>query len=86
MAADELSQGRTEHGVRITTLVQGRYTLDGPTATGRQIKEVAGIPDGFVLFRRAAGAPEAIPDDVPVEVHDGDHFFAQPPTQQEIGH
>jgi hypothetical protein len=60
--------------------------LDGPSATGRQIKEIAGIPTSFVLFRRTAGAPEAIPDDRLVEVRDGDHFFAQPQTQEEIGH
>jgi hypothetical protein len=91
-AGDESREGRIEHTtaghskVRITTLIQSRHTLDGPNATGRQIREVAGIPDGFVLFRCAAGAPEPIPDDQLVEVRDGDHFFAQPATQEEIGH
>jgi hypothetical protein len=92
MAADEMNP-ESEEGttaapskVRITTLIQSRHTLNGPTATGKQMKEVAGIPTDFALFRRAGGAPEAIPDDVAVEVHDGDHFFAQPRTQDEIGH
>jgi hypothetical protein len=91
MAAEEDESGGIERAttgpskVRITTLIQSRHTLDGPTATGRQIKEVAGIPTDYALFRRAGGVPEAIPDDVAVEVHDGDHFFAQPSTQEEIG-
>lgn len=72
--------------IRITVIVQNRFLLDTEPVTGRQIKEVAGIPSGFSLHRRVKGANEAVPDDEPVEVHDGDHFYAQPLHQPGLGH
>jgi hypothetical protein len=54
--------------------------------TGKQIKEIANIPAGFSLHRRAKGGSESIGDDESVEVRNGDHFFAQPPSQQGLGH
>jgi hypothetical protein len=65
-------------GVRITVIVQSQYTFDIEVVTGRQIKQTAGIPAGFTLFRRVRGGSQPIPDDAEVEVHDGDHFFARP--------
>lgn len=73
-------------GIRITVVVQGRYTLDGPIATGRRIKESAGIPPDYSLHRRAGGGTETIHDDESVEVRNGDHFFAQPRSQPALGH
>ena len=64
--------------VRITVIVQNRYTFDAHRVTGRQIKETAGIPLGFALYRRARGENEPIRDDAQVELRNGDHFFARP--------
>lgn len=64
--------------IRITVIVQNRYTLDTEVVTGRQIKEKANIPSGFALYRRARGGNESIRDDDMVERHEGDHFFARP--------
>lgn len=64
--------------VRITVIVQNRYTFDAEVVTGKQIKETANIPAGFALYRRVQVGNEPIPDDAPVELHNGDHFFARP--------
>ena len=64
--------------VRITVIVQNRYTLDARLMTGKQIKETADVPAGFVLYRRAKGGNEPIPDEAFIEPHNGDHFFARP--------
>jgi hypothetical protein len=64
--------------VRITVIVQNRYTFDAPHVTGRQIKEKSGVPRDFALYRRAQGENETIADDAEVELHKGDHFFARP--------
>jgi len=72
--------------VRITVLIQNRYTLDSESVTGRQIKELAGIPPTFALFRRGSEGKESVGDDVEVQVRNGDHFFAQPGSQREVGH
>ena len=66
--------------VRITVIVQNRYTFDAQRVTGRQIKETARIPADFALFRRAQGGNEPIGDDAQVELRNGDHFFARPPS------
>jgi hypothetical protein len=72
--------GDRDSKVRITVIVQNRYTFDTPIVTGRQVKERANIPAGFSLHRRASGGNEPIRDDQPVELHDGDHFFSRPPS------
>jgi hypothetical protein len=72
--------------VRITVIIQDRFVLDTQTVTGREIKEVASIPPGFSLHRRVNGANKAVPDDEFVDVHDGDHFYAQPRNQLGLGH
>lgn len=64
--------------VRITVIVQNRYTFDTEVVSGKQIKETANIPAGFALYRRVQRGNEPIPDDAPVELRNGDHFFARP--------
>ena len=64
--------------VRITVVVQNRYTFDTRRVTGHQIKETASIPLGFALYRRVQGGNEPIRDDAQVELRNGDHFFARP--------
>jgi len=70
--------------VRITVIVQNRYTLDAGLITGKQIKETTDVPAGFVLYHRAKGGNEPIPDDALVEPCNGDHFFARPPSNVAI--
>jgi hypothetical protein len=69
--------------VRITVIVQNRCTLDAVLVTGTQIKERANVPKGFVLYRRVKNGSEPIVDDVLIELHDGDHFFARPPSNED---
>lgn len=66
--------------VRITVIVQNRHTFEAEVVSGKQIKETANIPPGFALYRRVQGGNEPIPDDAPVELRNGDHFFARPPS------
>jgi hypothetical protein len=73
--ADGLSRPSS---VRITVIVQHRYTFDTGLVTGRQIKDTANLSAGFALYRRVQGGNEPIPDDAQVELHNGDHFFARP--------
>lgn len=75
--AKDMGENRPSR-VRITVIVQNRYTFDTEVVTGNQIKETANIPAGFALYRRVQGGNEPIPDDAPVELHNGDHFFARP--------
>ncbi len=79
-------RGVTSLGTRITVIIQDRFLLDHRKVTGREIKEMAGIPAGFSLHRRVNGANEAIADDSPIEVNEGDHFYAQPLKQPDLGH
>ncbi len=64
--------------IRVTVIVQNRYTFETELVTGRQIKETAGLPPGFARYRRVQGGNELIPDDAEIELHIGDHFFARP--------
>jgi hypothetical protein len=70
--------------IRITVIVQNRYTLDAGLMTGRQIKETADVPAGLVLYRRAKGGNEPVPDDALIEPRNGDHFFARAPSNVAI--
>jgi hypothetical protein len=61
-------------------IVQHRCSFSAAPVTGRQIKKTADVPADFALYRRVKGGNEPIPDDLPVELHNGDHFFARPPS------
>jgi hypothetical protein len=78
--------GERASNLRITVIIQNRYTLDADVVTGMQIKEMAGIPPTFALFRRGSAGKEPVSDDAEIRVRNGDHFFAQPGDQREIGH
>jgi len=82
--ANGATRENTPSRVRITVIVQNRYTLDAGLMTGKQIKETADVPSSFGLYRRAKGGNEPIPDDALVEPHNGDHFFARPPSNVAI--
>jgi hypothetical protein len=66
--------------IRITVVIANRYALDIDVATGEQIRQRTNIPAGFALYRRMRGGNEPIGDDDSVQLRDGDHFFARPPS------
>lgn len=74
----DAERGHGPSSVRITVIVQDRYTFDTELVTGRQIKQVANVPAAFALYRRVPGGNEPVPEDAQVELHNGDHFFARP--------
>jgi Multiubiquitin len=76
--AHDVRQVSSEASVRITVTVANRYMFETRVVTGRQIKQTAGIPAGFALFRRTLDGNEPIADDEQVELRSGDHFFARP--------
>ena len=78
--AKDIEDERPPESVRVTVIVQNRHTLDRGPVTGGLLKEATNVPASFALYRRVKGGNEPIPDDAPVEVHDGDHFFARPPS------
>ena len=61
----------------ITVMVQNRFIVESGATTGRQIKQLAEIPQDFALYRRARGGNEPIHDDDIVDIRNGDHFFAR---------
>ncbi|HJU02364.1 MAG TPA: hypothetical protein VJ966_14305 [Actinomycetes bacterium] len=72
---------RTEQqppSISVTVIVQHRYTFGAELVTGRQIRKTADVPADFTLYRRVKGGNQPIPDDLQVELHNGDHFFARP--------
>jgi hypothetical protein len=56
------------------------YHFEDDDATGQQIKEKAGIPVDYSLYRRHHGGNEPISNEETVELHNGDHFFSRPPS------
>ena len=75
-----------ESNIRITVVIQSRHTLDRSVLTGRELKETVGVPAGFSLHRRGPDGTETFDDDARIEVRNGDHFYAQPVGQAELGH
>lgn len=75
--ANDTERENRPSSIRITVIVQNRYTFDTEVVTGQQIKVTANVPPGFALYRRAQGGNEPIPDDAPVELRNGDHLFAR---------
>ena len=70
--------GSADAGVRITVIVQDRYSFETDRVTGAMIREAANIPAGFALHRRSDQGNEPIADDAEIVIRDGDHFFARP--------
>ncbi len=57
------------------------FQVDVEEMTGAQLKGLAGIPAGNLLFREVHGPgdDEQIQNDTVVELHNGDHFYDMPP-------
>lgn len=71
--------GHGHDGVNI--LINGKhYLFESNSATGREIKAKANIPDSYSLYLKHEGANEPVADDESVELHNGDHFFSRPPS------
>jgi hypothetical protein len=80
VAAEESRTEQQPPSVSVTVTVQHRYTFGAEPVTGRQIKEMAGVPADFALYRRIKGGTEPIPDDLQLELRNGEHLFARPPA------
>ena len=59
-------------------IVQNGYAFDTEVVTGKQIKETANIPAGSLSTAACKVGTRPIPDDAPVALRNGDHFFARP--------
>jgi hypothetical protein len=57
-----------------------KYRFEFHDVTGRQIKERAGIPLTYSLYKRHPGENEPIGNDERVELHEEEHFFSRPPS------
>ncbi len=57
------------------------FQVEVEEMTGAQLKALAGIPAGNLLFREVNGPgdDEQIQNDTVVELHNGDHLYDMPP-------
>ena len=56
------------------------FKIDSESLTGRELKELAGIPAANLLFRDLPGQQEDPPvrDDEPVDLKSGNRFYDMP--------
>lgn len=64
--------------VRITVIVQNRYTFASGTVTGKADQGKSQHPSWFLSLPSHARRERAVPDDLLVELRNGDHLFARP--------
>jgi hypothetical protein len=57
-----------------------RYRFENDRVSGRLIKQKAGIPLNYSLYRRRPGENEPIGNDEEVHLHEDEHFFSRPPS------
>jgi hypothetical protein len=70
----------TEHHPVEVVINDKKYAFEHHVRTGREIKEKAGIPLDYSLYRRSPGQNEPISNDEDVTLHNGEHFFSRPPS------
>lgn len=61
-----------------------KFELDDPVQSGANLKNMAGIPLGDVLFVQRPGDDEVIANDAEVTLRNGDHLHSQPPADYGI--
>jgi Multiubiquitin len=77
-SATDVEQHRPLH---IEVIIDRKpYTFHMREVTGKEIKDKAGIPDPYSLYRRRPGGNEPISDTETVKLHDGENFFSRPPS------
>jgi hypothetical protein len=57
---------------------RNKYELENPTQTGAELKRLAGIPLGDVLFRQQPGEDEVLASEATVTLKNGDQLHSQP--------
>ena len=62
-----------------------KFELEHYVQTGEQLKQLAGIPLGDVLFLQRPGEDEVIPNHAKITLKDGEHFHSQPPADYGLG-
>jgi hypothetical protein len=73
---------RSKSQTKITIIINQRpFHLDVNEASGRDLKALADIPIGNLLFREVPGPGDDLPisDDEVVELKSGEHFYDMPP-------
>lgn len=73
-----------EHRVHIF-INKKRFELEHHVQSGEQLKLLAGIPLGDVLFLQKPGEDEVIPNDKKITLKNGEHFHSQPPADYGLG-
>lgn len=74
------STPQPEAGKRtVEIIVNGKPVQVPVDDTGRQIKQAAGAPDDYQLFRITGATEQLIADDEQLHVHDHERFLAAPP-------
>ena len=69
-----------EHRPAEVVINDKKYVFEHHHRTGLEIKEKAGIPADYSLYRRMPGDNEPISNEETVDLHDGEHFFSRPPS------
>ncbi len=74
-----------EHPIHVF-INKKKYELDNPVQLGTSLKQLAGIPDGDVLFLQREGEDEVIGNEVKVTLKNGDHLHSQPAADYGLQH
>jgi len=72
-----------EHPIHVF-INKRKFELDDPVQSGANLKNMAGIPLGDVLFVQRPGDDEVIANDADVTLRNGDHLHSQPPADYGI--
>jgi hypothetical protein len=73
----EVEQNRHDHPKTITITVNNRAVeMPDRAATGVGIKQAAGVPADFQLFREHGQHLDSVGDDESVKLHEGERFRA----------
>ena len=85
MHSEEHQRHHHEHDRVHIFINKKKYELEHSVQTGQQLKQLAGIPLGDVLFLQRPGEDEVIPNHAKVTLKDGEHFHSQPPADYGLG-
>lgn len=69
----------SQHSIHVF-INRKRFDLDNAVQTGANLKQVAGIALGDVLFLQQPGDDQVVANDATVTLKNGDHLHSQPPA------
>jgi hypothetical protein len=85
MHSEEHQHHHHEHHRVHIFINKKKFELEHHVQTGEQLKHLAGIPLGDVLFLQRPGEDEVIPNHAKITLKDGEHFHSQPPADYGLG-